>query len=1250
MKSSPPPLTIPQTSKAMPTKRKKLTLAQRRKRPQRIDPTKTLFLRSPMMKELKRRMQLLKGRLIKLLVDEDALGLTPVINAFCPTGPGGGIDNSCSPGNSSATGDGGSSKPQESRSDKIAAAVRKEAAQVSFSEEVVSDNPSSLSFGDEGPHTRREFEELENALNRDELSEMQAYLDEQRSYALDNIEIDPTYTSEDIAREAGHLQEDVRASMVRMIEASGMGDNPLEVVAGWNPRRGVHGVEALDELHELLAEASDGEVPDVLLNRISAHRDRIKDDLVEAEDRLQSYEREDVEQSFLEDYDDHSDRRDWLRDFWRDNPNRFKNQDAFAVPEMVWAKTSEGGGLLRFSTSSGAEYRIHAEPSTSLGVPSINLTFADEAGDFGVTGAGGAHEVFGRVTAAIAAYVQTKSPELITFTAAEKSRRKLYDRLTKTLARVDTTYAAWTVDKPAARQYIVFKRPLTSKIEEEFRRVAGLGKVATEQVRPLVNQQFYDLEESWFTSEGWDTDDDQDNGLTVNTRWAGQSNPQKVKAFQQWLRDQNNQWLRGTYGSDLRGVPKPSMNQLMDEYIERGMRKGMGSAFDGIKKSKAGREKLDFYKGTREQFLEDTFGRPVAREKVELMAAKSFTDLEGVTDDMDVRMTRALVDGLVQGKGPRDIARQMVKEVDITTTRAQGVAHDALMSVHAEGQLDAMEAMGMDEVGVQVEWSTSGLGVTAKGNLSPCRLCAELEGVVLTISEARGMLPRHRWCKCTFIPANVGEQDETQVRTKRKIESAVRASRSEVGGEDDWAEDLEVDPVRPTRNQLNLAWNAPTDDLRSFSRLMVNAFCPTGEGRGIDNSCGPKTWSYADKLPPHDSWKTLQSEEGYTYHATNKDNARDIQSSALRGFRPHYGTPEQRSWPDGSTTRRIYFTDKPSTAWQFAPSEGEPALLRIRSNRSVKTESTGDRYVEGKRVKPGGIEILTSDGWKRLKGRPPTANAFCPTGPGGGIDNSCPPHRSNIASTGAYSSYPPANPNGRDSLDMYQDKDGNFTPERRKLHNAIIEKQFSGKTEVDQPVAYLMGGGPAAGKSTLVKFLSPPSNRVDVAPDDLLHDLPDYVEKLNARDVKAGDYSYRESSMIGKSICVRAASGKYNILIDGIGNNSVEALQAHATVLRQNGRKVVANYVTADVELAVQRNFERGQRTGRYVPETSIRELHASVSRIVPQAIKAGVFDEFNLWDTGAGGRPLRVASAKGTQLQIHDRTAWERFLAKAKP
>lgn len=70
--------------------------------PLKYDPTRTSFLRRVFAAKLKKQFAILKGRVLSLLMREDAMGLkfrTPatvnVANAFCATGQGGGVDDSC---------------------------------------------------------------------------------------------------------------------------------------------------------------------------------------------------------------------------------------------------------------------------------------------------------------------------------------------------------------------------------------------------------------------------------------------------------------------------------------------------------------------------------------------------------------------------------------------------------------------------------------------------------------------------------------------------------------------------------------------------------------------------------------------------------------------------------------------------------------------------------------------------------------------------------------------------------------------------------------------------------------------------------------------------------------------------------------------------------------------------------------------------------------------------------------------------
>jgi SPP1 gp7 family putative phage head morphogenesis protein len=235
-----------------------------------------------------------------------------------------------------------------------------------------------------------------------------------------------------------------------------------------------------------------------------------------------------------------------------------------------------------------------------------------------------------------------------------------------------------------------------------------------------------------------------------------------------------------------------------------------------------------------------------------------------------------------------------------------------------------------------------------------------------------------------------------------------------------------------------------------------------------------------------------------------------------------------------------------------------------------------------------------------------------------------------------------------DSLAVHTGPDGKFNVKRARLHAKLVGQRFAGKTPVPAPVVYVMGGGPAAGKSTIIASLGLTENRVNVAPDDVKEQLPEYKKMVAAGDVNAGMYVHRESSAVGDLMIDRAVAGKYNVLIDGTGDGRLDGLDKFLKGIKARGSRVVANYVTVDPDVAVARMLERGKRTGRYVPESVTRLTHRNVSRIVPEAIRRGVYDEFTLWDTDTKGRPpVKVASARGTQLTVHDHARWAAFLKR---
>lgn len=242
----------------------------------------------------------------------------------------------------------------------------------------------------------------------------------------------------------------------------------------------------------------------------------------------------------------------------------------------------------------------------------------------------------------------------------------------------------------------------------------------------------------------------------------------------------------------------------------------------------------------------------------------------------------------------------------------------------------------------------------------------------------------------------------------------------------------------------------------------------------------------------------------------------------------------------------------------------------------------------------------------------------------------------------------PANPKGKDTEEQYRTPDGGWTPERKALHDQIVADFKKGKTPVDDPTSYMMGGGPAAGKSSLLKSgqVEIPENTVKVDSDEIKGMLPEYQSMLASGDSKAATFVHEESSYLSKRLAAESSREGYNVMLDGTGDNSIESLRSKVEMLRNRGQKVVGIYASVPTDVAVARSNDRAERTGRYVPEVFIRGTHASVSRVVPEAVREGLFDEVTVYDT-TGRTPRKLLSSVGAKSTVHDQVGWDTFVAK---
>ncbi len=381
---------------------------------------------------------------------------------------------------------------------------------------------------------------------------------------------------------------------------------------------------------------------------------------------------------------------------------------------------------------------------------------------------------------------------------------------------------------------------LRRRLGEEFKRRFARLKMALYKL--VVEDDAFGLKEE--SHDPWNLASNLAS-FTANTRWKFSDDPDKVASFKVWLKTQVEVQLLSQ-----------SDKELWQRYVEQGFAKGAGRSFDDVKARHpaAMAETLDFTGGRREQFLRDAFGQPVAIEKVKLLAGRLYDDLDGVTKQMSTVMARTLTDGLVQGKSPRAIARDLSDNVDkIGKDRALLIAHTEIIRAHAEGQLLALRQLGVEEVGVMVEWSTT-------GDAKVCPQCKPMEGVVLTLDEATGLIPRHPRCRCAWIPAAVGEKTKGQKRGKKQVAKAADKAGLSI--------ELDIGGRKATVNQ----W-VP----------LTNAFCPTGKGGGVDPTCSPVTAEKSAKRLAEER-KQLQAEERKRKKVQSPSSPPSVVSHAITGI------------------------------------------------------------------------------------------------------------------------------------------------------------------------------------------------------------------------------------------------------------------------------------------------------------------------------------------------------------------------------
>lgn len=196
---------------------------------------------------------------------------------------------------------------------------------------------------------------------------------------------------------------------------------------------------------------------------------------------------------------------------------------------------------------------------------------------------------------------------------------------------------------------------------------------------------------------------------------------------------------------------------------------------------------------------------------------------------------------------------------------------------------------------------------------------------------------------------------------------------------------------------------------------------------------------------------------------------------------------------------------------------------------------------------------------------------------------------------------------------------GKYHSYRETLHESILRKSLNKGESSKKPIAVLVGGGTASGKSTVLnKEIMPifQKNKIPVVmidADDFKNQLPEYGSFKRKNTKSAAFRVHEESADLTEVAIDRAIKQKKNLIFDGTMKNTPKYKKL-VKRLRKNGYKISIVVVTVPVEIAKDRSRKRAKRTGRFVPMAVVEKSHAGVPKTF-RSIKNDV-DNYVVYDT----------------------------------
>lgn len=230
---------------------------------------------------------------------------------------------------------------------------------------------------------------------------------------------------------------------------------------------------------------------------------------------------------------------------------------------------------------------------------------------------------------------------------------------------------------------------------------------------------------------------------------------EKVNQFMNWLQQQVDAGIL-----DVRIMQQigGSINQVwLNQYIFDSYKRGVIRARYELKKAGFEVPSIDETGG-----IEIAMATPFHIDRLGLLYTRVYSDLKGVTDQMDSIISRILAQGITDGDGPALLARKLVAAIngegigDLGLTdslgrfipakrRADILARTEIIRAHHVATIQEYRNWAIHGVIVKGEWQT------AEDN-RVCSKCEKLQGQVFDLDTIEGMVPAHPQCRCIALP------------------------------------------------------------------------------------------------------------------------------------------------------------------------------------------------------------------------------------------------------------------------------------------------------------------------------------------------------------------------------------------------------------------------------------------------------------------------------------------------------------------